>query len=175
MLAFLLEQLDVVQQRIKNDELNSWKLFYKDDGETPQGEECCRDRLIGMFENIAESIRFDPERRVVGQKRVDIMCETMGITLPIEIKLAWNGQLWNASDQQLDDGYVSFHKGSSLGIYLVLWFGEYGKKTRRPADRSPPPNSPEQLKTMLEERSEAVKSERVKVVVMDMTRSQSVK
>lgn len=170
-LAFLLEQLDVVQQRIKNDEINSWKLFYKDDGETPQGEECCRDRLIGMFENIAESIRFVPERRVVDQKRVDIMCETRGITLPIEIKCAWNRQLWSAADQQLDDGYVSFHRGSNLGIYLVLWFGEQSRRPPRPTGGSLIPSTPEQLKAMLEERSEAVKSGRVTVVVMDMTRS----
>ncbi|MBK5072708.1 hypothetical protein I2492_06735 [Budviciaceae bacterium CWB-B4] len=171
LMAFLLEQLDVVQQRIKNDEINSWQQFYKDDGKTPQGEEYCRDRLIGMLENIAGNIRFVPESRVVDQKRVDIMCETMDINLPIEIKGAWNRQLWNAVDQQLDDGYVSFHKGSELGIYLVLWFGEQPKKPPRPADRSPIPSSPEQLKTMLEERSEAVKTGRVKVVVVDMTRS----
>ncbi|WP_337264192.1 MULTISPECIES: hypothetical protein [unclassified Serratia (in: enterobacteria)] len=171
LLAFMLEQLDVVQQRIKNDELNSWKLFYKDDGSTPQGEECCRDRLIGMLENTGGSIRYVPESRVVDQKRVDIMCETMDFNLPIEIKSSWNRQLWSAADQQLHDGYVSFHKGSKLGIYLVLWFGDQPKKPPRPADKSPLPSSPEQLKTMLEERSEAVKTGRVKVMVMDMTRS----
>lgn len=171
LLAFLLEQLDVVQQRIKNDELSSWKLFYKDDAETPQGEEYCRDRLIGMFENIAGNIRFVPESRVADQKRVDIMCEIMNINLPIEIKGSWNRQLWSAVDQQLNNGYVSFHRGSELGIYLVLWFGNRPRKPPRPADKSPIPSSPEQLKTMLEERSEAVKAGRVKVVVMDMTRS----
>lgn len=175
LLAFILEQLEVVQRRIKNDEVNSWSLFYMDDGKTPQREECCRDRLINMFENVAENIRFAPESRVVDQKRVDIMCETMGITLPIEIKRAWNRQLWSAADQQLDDGYVSFHRGSGLGIYLVLWFGEQSNKPPRPADGSPAPCSPEQLKTMLEERCEAVKRGRVTVVVMDMTRSQRAK
>lgn len=173
--AFILEQLEDVQRRIKNDELSSWKLFYKDDGETPQPEEHCRDRLIGMFNYTTPGIRFDPESRVVNQKRVDIMCEIMGITLPIEIKLAWNGQLWNAADQQLDDGYVSFHRGSGLGIYLVLWFGEHFKKPRRPGDGSPPPSSPEQLKKMLVERSKAATQGRVKVVVLNMTRSQSAK
>lgn len=171
-LAFILEQLENIQRRIKNDELNSWKLFYMDDGETPQREECCRDRLIGMFEHITASIRFDPERYVVDKKRVDIMCETMGITLPIEIKRAWNGQLWSAADQQLDESYVSFHSGSGLGIYLVMWFGEQSKKPPRPADGSPPPSTPEQLKTMLVKRSKAVEQGRVEVVVLDMTRSQ---
>ncbi|WP_414919051.1 NACHT domain-containing protein [Pseudomonas sp. IT-P4] len=175
LLAFILEQLEDVQRRIKNDELSSWKLFYMDDGETPQLEGRCRDRLIGMFEHATAGIRFDPERHVVDQKRVDIMCETMGITLPIEIKRAWNGQLWNAADQQLDDGYVSFHSGSGLGIYLVLWFGEHSKKPRRPADGSPPPSSPEQLKMMLVERSKAATQGRVAVVVLNMTRSQSAK
>ncbi|WP_433586902.1 NACHT domain-containing protein [Providencia alcalifaciens] len=171
LLAFMLEQLDIVQLRIKNDELNSWKLFYKDDGNTPQEEECCRDRLIGMLENTVEHIRFVPESRVVDQKRVDIMCETMDFNLPIEIKGFWNRQLWSAADQQLNEGYVSFHKSSGLGIYLVLWFGELSKKPPRPADKKPLPSSPEQLKTMIEERSEAVKTGSVKVVVMDMTRS----
>ncbi|OBP14223.1 hypothetical protein A5320_16440 [Rheinheimera sp. SA_1] len=173
--AFILEQLEDIQRRIKNDELNSWSFFYKDDGKTPQREEHCRDRLIIMFEHTTADIRFYPERRVVDQKRVDIMCETMGITLPIEIKHAWNGSLWDAADQQLDDSYVNFHSGSDLGIYLVLWFGEQSKKPRRPADGSQPPSSPEQLKTMLEERSKAAKSGRVTVVVMDMTRSQRAK
>ena len=175
LLAFILEHLEDVQRRIKNDELSSWKLFYMDDGETPQREERCRDRLIGMFEHATADIRFDPERYVVNQKRVDIMCETMGITLPIEIKRAWNGQLWNAADQQLDDGYVSFHSGSGLGIYLVLWFGEQSKKPPRPADGSPPPSSPEQLKMMLVERSEAARQGRVEVVVLNMTRSRPAK
>ncbi|MCL6395543.1 hypothetical protein EXT62_01275 [Pectobacterium carotovorum subsp. carotovorum] len=171
LLAFILEQLEVVQRRIRNDEVNSWSLFYMDDGKTPQREECCRDRLINMFENVAENIRFAPESRVVDQKRVDIMCETMGITLPIEIKGAWNRQLWSAADKQLNDGYVSFHRGSGLGIYLVLWFGEQSRRPPRPTGGSLIPSTPEQLKAMLEERSEAVKSGRVTVVVMDMTRS----
>lgn len=175
LLACILEQLEDVQRRIKNDELNSWELFYMDDGKAPQREECCRDRLIGMFEHITADIRFDPERHVVGQRRVDIMCETMGITLPIEIKRAWNGQLWDAADQQLDAAYVSFHRGSGLGIYLVLWFGEHSKKPRRPADGSPSPSSPEQLKTMLVERSKAATQGRVAVVVLNMTRSQPAK
>lgn len=175
LLAFILEQLDVMQRRIKNDEVNSWNLFYMDDGKTPQSEECCRNRLIGMFEHTTADIRFYPEKRVVDQKRVDIMCETWDITLPIEIKRAWNRQLWDAADQQLDDGYVSFHKGSGLGIYLVLWFGEQSRRPPRPADGSLIPSTPEQLKAMLEERSEAVKSGRVTVVVMDMTRSQRTK
>ena len=172
LLAYMLDQLEDVQQRIRNDELDSWKQFYLDDGETPQLEEYCRNRLIGMFEHTAAEIRFDPERQVVNQKRVDIMCESMGTTLPIEIKRAWNRQLWDAADQQLDEGYVSFHKGSGLGIYLVLWFGDCAKKTRRPADGSPRPSSPEQLKTMLVERSMAAKQERVEVVVLDMVRKQ---
>ncbi len=172
LLAYILEQLEDIQRRIKNDELNSWKLFYLDDGKAPQREECCRDRLIGMFEHITTDIRFDPERHVVGQRRVDIMCETMDITLPIEIKRAWNGQLWDAADEQLDAAYASFHRGSGLGIYLVLWFGEHSKKPRRPADGSPSPNSPEQLKTMLVERSKAATQGRVAVVVLNMTRSQ---
>lgn len=175
LLAFILEQLQDIQRRIKNDELSSWKLFYMDDGETPQREGRCRDRLIGMFEHATAGVRFDPERHVVDQKRVDIMCETMDITLPIEIKRAWNGQLWNAADQQLDDGYVSFHNGSGLGIYLVLWFGEHSKKPRRPADGSPPPSSPEQLKMMLVERSKAATQGRVAVTVLDMTHSRRAK
>jgi len=175
LLAFILEQLNVMQRLIKNDEVNSWNLFYMDDDKTPQLEECCRNRLIGMFEHTTADIRFDPEKRVVDQKRVDIMCETGGITLPIEIKRAWNRQLWDAADQQLDYGYVSFHKGSNLGIYLVLWFGEQSRRPPRPTGGSLIPSTPEQLKAMLEERSEAVKSGRVTVVVMDMTRSQRTK
>jgi len=175
LLAFILEQLEDVQRRITNDELSSWKLFYKDDGETPQQEEFCRDRLIGMFEHVTRDIRFDPEKYLVDRKRVDIMCESVGITLPIEIKRAWNGQLWDAADQQLDDGYVSFHSGSGFGIYLVLWFGEHAKKPRRPSDGSLAPSSPEQLRTMLIERSKAAMQGRVTVVVLNMTRNKIAK
>jgi hypothetical protein len=168
--AYILEQLADVQRRIRNDDVNSWKHFYKDDKLQPHKEEHCRDRLLGLLLQVTRDIDFETEKRVSDERRVDIMCKIGSISLPIEIKRSWNDSIWDAADKQLDASYSSYHSASGLGIYLVLWFGTLGKKTSKPKDGAPSPTSANQLAEMLIARSSAAKEGRAKVVVLDVSR-----
>lgn len=168
--AYVLEQLDEAQRKINNDQLNSWSLFYHNDRLTPCGEDECRNRLVGLLLQAGCSVEFTCEYNVVNKKRVDFMCKSADISLPVEVKLAWNPTLWTAAEKQLDALYTPYHSSGRRGIYLVLWFGPLGKQIPGPKDGGAIPDSPERLKEMLIERSSGAREGRIEVVVLDLSR-----
>jgi hypothetical protein len=170
--AAMLEELAVVQSKIKSDDVESWRGFFSDTG-VPYDEERCRDHLLGILRQGSPGIEIAPETHVGGDKEVDITCTAGGMRLPIEIKGQWHNQLWKAADSQLDRLYAIDWRAERRGIYLVLWFGNDvtpKKKLASPGRGKPRPETPDDLLAALISGSDAAREGRVSVVVLDLTR-----
>lgn len=171
--AVMLEELTIVQEKIKSDDAESWRGFFAESG-TPYGEERCRDHLLGILRQVSPDIGFFPEVHVGGDKEVDITCSVGKMRLPIEIKGQWHKQLWEAADTQLDRLYTVDWLAERHGIYLVLWFGSKVEKSKRLISSGrgkPSPETPNDLFAALTSGSKAACEGRVSIVVLDLTRS----
>jgi hypothetical protein len=170
--TLVLEQLAIVQAKIKSDDAESWRGFY-DDKKTPFAEERCRDHLLGLLRQGAEGLTFDPETHVAADKEVDITCSAGRLRIPIEIKGQWHSELWRGSDRQLDALYTRDWRAEGRGIYLVLWFGDQrqaNKKLRSRGRHEVLPTTAEELKEMLVATSYSAREERVTIFVLDLAR-----
>lgn len=170
--AVMLEELAVVQSKIRSDDAESWRGFFSDAG-IPYDEERCRDHLLGILRQGSSGIELTPETHVSGDKEVDITCATGGMRLPIEIKGQWHNQLWKAADSQLDRLYAIDWRAERRGIYLVLWFGSdvtSNKQLASPGRGNLCPRTPGDLLATLISGSEAAREGRVSIMVLDLTR-----
>ncbi|MBF6630494.1 MAG: hypothetical protein ITG01_05010 [Comamonas sp.] len=167
--AWVLEELGVVQTKIRASDVDSWRGFY-DDQNTPYGEERCRDHLLELLRQGAREVRYDPEAHVADDKEVDITCSVGALRLPIEIKGQWHREVWTAADTQLVRQYTTDWQAHEHGIYLVLWFGtqQDTKKLKSLGMGQPVPTTAEEMQSMLTTRSVAAQSGKVKVVVLDI-------
>jgi hypothetical protein len=172
MQALMMEELEVVQAKIRSDDAESWRGFYDDSG-VPFDEERCRDHLLGLLRQASEGITLDPETHVAGDREVDITCSVGALRMPIEIKGQWHRDLWHAADSQLDRLYTQDWRAGRNGIYLVLWFGQHqptNKCLKSPGRDRQRPQTPDQLREMLTADSKAVIDGRIAVFVLDLVR-----
>jgi hypothetical protein len=170
--AIMLDELEVVQAKIRSDDAESWRGFY-DDNNVPHYEERCRDYLLGLLRQGAVGITLEPETHVARDKEVDISCSTGIMRMPIEVKGQWHAELWHGADEQLDALYTPDWRADGRGIYLVLWFGDQhtpNKALTSPGRGKARPSTPNQLREMLSSGSRAVQDGRVVVFVLDLTR-----
>lgn len=166
--AVLLEELRVVQAKLRGSDVDWYRDFSKDG--VPRVEDECRDTILKMLRPLPFGIAATPEGHLADDKRCDIIC-TLGDTMvPVEIKGQWHPQLWTAADRQLDHLYVNDWR-AERGIYLVLWFGRDVSKTPvKPAQGAAAPQTAEALQAALEARSATTREGRTEVVVLDLTR-----
>ena len=170
--AVMLEELAVVQAKIKSDDAESWRGFFSDTG-VPYDEERCRDHLLGILRQGCWGVQLTPETHVGSDKEVDITCSAGHLRLPIEIKGQWHDQLWMAADSQLDRWYAIDWRAGLRGIYLVLWFGNdvsANKKLTGPGKGKACPESPDELLAALLSGSDAARQGRISVVVLNLAR-----
>ncbi|WP_402721060.1 NACHT domain-containing protein [Janthinobacterium rivuli] len=168
--TFMIEELSIIQSKIKSDDAESWRGFYK--GNVANGEEVCRDHLLGLLRQGSQDIVYEPEAHVSANKEVDITCSVGRVRIPIEIKGQWHPQLWQGADAQLDTLYTRDWRADGCGIYLALWFGEgqpANKSLKNPGQSRERPQSPEELRQMLTASSRAASEGRVIVFVLDLT------
>lgn len=168
--AWVLEELRVVQTKIRASDVDSWRGFYDDKG-TPYGEERCRNHLLELLRQGAREVRYDPEAHVAADKEVDITCSVGALRLPIEIKGQWHREVWTAADTQLARLYTTDWQAHGHGIYLVLWFGEQkedSKALKTLGKDQPVPATADEMQKMLTGRCAAAQSGKVAIVVMDM-------
>jgi hypothetical protein len=169
--GFLVEELAVVQAKIRSDDVESWRGFYNDAG-IPYEEERCRDHLLLLLRQGSTEVTFTPEVHVAADKEVDIACSVGNLRLPIEVKGQWHRDLWHAADGQLDRLYANDCRADGYGIYLVLWFGDHvakNKRIRPPGRGIDCPRTPDELCAMLASTSRAVRDGRIEVVVLDLS------
>ena len=169
--AFILEELAVVQAKIKSDDAESWRGFY-DDNAKPYKEERCRDHLIGLLRQGSNEVVYEVEVHEADDKEADIGCTIGQLRLPIEVKGQWHPELWTGADNQLNKLYAQDWRAEGRGIYLVLWFGlrTDNKKLKSRGKGKLNPTTADQLKEMLIESSQAAKSGQIEIVVLDIER-----
>lgn len=169
---WVLEELSVVQDKVRANDVDSWQSFYASDLTTPMGEEYCRNRLLELLRQGLPVVSYEPETHVADDKEVDITCSSDTYRLPVEIKGQWHRDVWTAADTQLDHQYTPDWRAHGMGIYLVLWFGEQEaqhKALQSPGKSIARPLTATEMQQMLIERSQAAQSGRVAVVVLDLS------
>lgn len=173
---WVLEELRIVQAKIRANDVDSWRGFYADD-HTPYDEERCRDHLLELLRQGSKEVWYTPEFHVAADKEVDITCRTGVLCLPIEIKGQWHKEVWTAADAQLDRLYTTDWQANDHGIYLVLWFGEQsGSKSLKTLGKDQPtPTTADEMQQMLTARSLAAQSGRVAIVVIDISQQANAK
>ncbi|ATQ77742.1 hypothetical protein CR152_26990 [Massilia violaceinigra] len=167
------DELQIVQAKIRSDDVESWRGFYSEEGE-PYDEERCRNILLGLLRQGTAGITYDLETHVYEEKKVDITCSAGQLRLPVEVKGQWHRDLWNAADQQLDRLYTPDWRAAGRGIYLVLWFGPHvaeNKRLRTAGRGVALPQTAADLRSMLSANSAAIRDGRVVAVVMDIERT----
>lgn len=170
--ALLIEHLRALETRLRGDETNSLRLFYRDDASTPKIENHCRDVLQDLLRPRLESLRIHlaSETRAARDKRADLTATYMHagerIAVPIEIKKEDNDELWSAPEVQLKKLYATDSAAQGVGIYLALWFG-IGVYKHPCGEQA---GSTEELRRLLVEQIEAADRARLNVVVMDLSR-----
>lgn len=171
--AFMLEELSVVQAKVRSDDAESWRGFFSDTG-IPHPEERCRDHLLGLLRQGVDGVALEPESHVGGDREVDITCAAGDLRLPIEIKGQWHADLWTGADKQLDAMYARDWRADMRGIYLVLWFGEQSERNKSLRSKGrglPIPSSASELQAMLLDGSRAARDGRISIVVMEIYRT----
>tara|TARA_R110002167_G_scaffold243977_2_gene449540 strand:- start:153964 stop:157920 length:3957 start_codon:yes stop_codon:yes gene_type:complete len=168
--ALIIEELEIVQARIKSDDVDSRCVFY-DDKKHAHKEERCSSALIGLLRQGVRDIEYTPEQHVSNDKEVDITCSVDQLRLPIEVKGQWHKDLWHAADTQLDRLYTQDWRAEGRGIYLVLWFGQdqpSNKKLKTPGKGKTKPICAKELRVMLKENNLATQQGRVEIFVLDL-------
>lgn len=168
--ALIIEELEVVQAKIRSDDVDSRCVFY-DDKNVAHKEERCSSALIGLLRQGVEGIEYTPEQHVANDKEVDITCAIEKLRLPIEVKGQWHKDLWHAADTQLDRLYTQDWRAENRGIYLVLWFGQNqpaNKVLQTPGRGITKPKTAEELQGMLKVNSQATLQGRVEIFVLDL-------
>ncbi len=139
-------------------------------------ENSCRDALLTRLRARFHPLGIDcqPEGDYANDKRADIrLSYRTEFELPIEIKRDSNDSLWSALRNQLIDQYTIASRADGYGIYIVLWFGRGGIPNT--ADGKEKPQSPEALKTRLEEQLSLAERQRVFIRVLDVSWPDSAK
>ena len=168
--ALIIEELEIVQAKIKSDDVDSRCVFY-DDKNSAHKEERCSSGLIGLLRQGVRGIEYTPELHVANDKEVDITCAVEKLRLPIEVKGQWHKDLWHAADTQLDRLYTQDWRAEDRGIYLVLWFGQNqpdNKILQTPGRGITKPKTAEELQEMLKGNSQATQQGRVEIFVLDL-------
>ena len=147
-----------------------WAVYWM--GNRPRPENFCRNRLVEQISNqLPDSIRFEPEAHMPGERRADFVASRNAIRLPVEIKGQWHRDVWDAASEQLDAHYAREWRAGECGAYIVLWFGDVrNKQLRRHPDGLARPETPRELQELLSARIPEARRSQIDVVVMDVTR-----
>lgn len=169
--ALLVDHLGEISEHARGDNSNPWRKFWTDDRShpptRPKHEDSCRDALLeALKQRLPEEVEATPEGRYAADKRADIRVSHAGFNVPIEIKKNSSRDLWSALRRQLMAQYAPEPATPGYGIYLVLWFG--AKDTRRSPDGARP-DTPEELRQLLERELTADEAHKISIIVMDVT------
>ena len=169
--AVMLEELDVVQAKLRAHPVD-WRRGFFDDAGRPRGEEACRDEVLKVLGDHPAGVDCAPEGHLAQDKRADIACTVGELMLPIEVKGQWHDELWSAAEGQLAPRYATDWRAGGRGIYLVLWFGPgagKGRIPKAPSRGTPKPASAADLRNALVDVMPLALRERIAVVVLDLT------
>ncbi len=170
--AIVLDKIALLQKKIRGSATNTLERFYDDTGK-PRTENDCRDLLLDLLEPLPFGIQTSPEEAMPRRTRADISFRLRAVKVPLEAKGQWHRGVWQAASSQLGQFYSQDYQAAGRGIYLVFWFGRDappGKRLKRPPNGSPSPETPGQMKTMLERRIRPGFRDSIAVYVLDLTK-----
>lgn len=174
--ALVVDKLEELADEIRNGNTNKWRQYWNEgrrrrgvkpkhgDSWEPKHEDSCRDALLDDLKGVLPTgVDAQPEGQYAEGKRADIRVASYGgHAIPVEIKKNAHRRLWSAINDQLIDQYVRAPESGGFGVYLVLWFG-----VRHTGSF---PKTPAALRERLQEQLAPDKRDRVKVVVVDVSR-----
>jgi hypothetical protein len=177
--ALVIDQLRMIERKLRGDETDDLYLFRCDDKATPKLENECRNVLLGKLREplLKHQVQLEKEASAAHDKRADLRptatVRGQRVVVPVEVKKddykgdrekRWS--LWTAWREQLDKLYVIDPAAQRVGIYLVLWFGV--KPLRTPEPRVLPSDAKD-LQRLLIERIPIEDRSRLQVVVLDLS------
>ena len=177
MRAWFADRIEILQERIRGSNTDMWEAYWAEarprGAETrPRGENFCRNRMIDHLRGqLPDSIRLEPEAHMPKGKRADFVLTRNAIKLPVEIKGQWHRDVWDAAMDQLAAKYAVDWQAEGCGAYIVLWFGDVPDKRLTPhPDGAGPPQTPEALWRMLEDRLPEARRSLIDIFVIDVSR-----
>lgn len=139
----------------------------------PLGEEATRDLIVDYLQKFCAPLGIEmiTERRMLRDKRADIIFQSGAIELPVEAKGQWHKDLWTAASSQLDRLYTKDPKGGGYGIYIVFWYGKdvpAGKKIRKIPEIDVELGTPEKMKETITGLIPPQRRSQIGVVVLNL-------
>ncbi len=179
--AFVVAHLQDLRREVRSAAEDAWRAFWNVDakrGPTEgRPEEDCRDAIVRLLAARLEraGLAQETEARRVARTRCDIVVGHIAARVPVEVKCDWNGELWTAWREQLDNQYCTHPEAGGFGVYLVVWFGaRRGRSRRVPAPSAgAAPASAEECQRMLDAAIEE-DAGRLVTVVLDVSPISSV-
>ncbi len=170
--SVILDELELLQRRLKNSPTNDYLTFWK--GDVPHDENYCRDRIVAALNPYLDKfqIRSHTEGTMPNGKRCDFLNTFRNMDLPVEVKGQWHRDLWTAAITQLED-YSKEYRAEGFGIYLVLWFSQVSDKSSKNPIRNSDgiaPTSLEEIKHLLENYYRDKISSKTKIFVLDISK-----
>ncbi|SAK47916.1 hypothetical protein AWB80_01160 [Caballeronia pedi] len=178
MAELLRDQLIQVGNKIHFEETNQLDLFYDRDKKgvfIPKSENACRDVLLGLLRIplALRSVQIEKESLAAADKRADmqtsIVVQGGRKIVPVEIKKDNHPELWHAWRDQLEPRYMRNPDAESIGVFIILWFGQATKV-------GPDKEKPKSAKEMAEMVSALMPAEydgHIVGLVLDLSRSLS--
>ena len=175
--ALVSERLRQLGKRTRDESSDAWIRYWRGDPEDPKGrrvispmpENACRKVLAWDLQPLLEPHRVvvSQDEQVAEERHPDIMAHHHPHAVPIEIKHTASPDLWTAASDQLHKLYCRVPGSDGHGIYLVLWFGADCLKKPPPSGHRP--ESPGELRTLLEAALAPELRYMIDVVVMDVS------
>ena len=143
------ERIQELAERIKYENTNDFRQYWKEYPVTRRHEETCRDQFLSDLKPLLKNMQVDaqPEGRYADEGRADIRVSFSSYNVPIEIKCNDSKDLWHGLRKQLIERYTIDPGAYGYGIYLVFWFGH--EKTTPPPAGDSKPETPRELEERL--------------------------
>ena len=168
------ETLDVIRDTVRNAATDGYKAFWNTDRKpwTPKREGECRDRLTEHLDNHLQrhGIMIEAEALYADEKRADLKAVCESWSIPMEIKRHFHRDLWTAPTKQLAVRYARDPAAQHRGVYVVVWFGSDFKPVPRTPKGVSTPTTAADLETALVSRIPEALQDRIRVIVVDVTR-----
>ena len=173
--ALLQDRIADISADMRDSNANPWRNYWNEDRyrrpTTPKPEESCRDALAEALRSrllpLSPEVSVHPEAHYAAEARADLSVRSGDLDVPVEIKKNSHRDLWSALRRQLINKYMPGRATSGYGIYLVLWFGADVTKTHRGGSR---PETPEELRRLLEQELTLDEARKISVIVIDVTK-----
>lgn len=168
---FIKDHIETLASEYKGSPTNPYQKFWQEKY-TPRGENYCRDRIAEDLETRLKSISIHVETEGThkAEKSSDIKIINEDRILPIEVKKNKNREIW-IGIKQLQEQYSIDPKAQGYGIYIALWFGKDEQYAVRKDIPFSKPQTPEELKVILESLIAPEDQHLIDVIVIDLSQT----